>query len=59
MRRAYYVVRGISYACGIAAVLMVLSGWRPDIGYLLLLTMFVLFCVSYVMYALLRRGRQK
>ncbi len=57
MTRAYLVIRVISYVLGIAAVVMILGNWRPDIGYLLLLLMFVLFACSYVLYALIRRGR--
>lgn len=64
MRKAYYIIRGISYTCGVAAVLLILwggqgqSGYGSEIvqvGYLLLLLMFLLFCVSYVLYAFLRR----
>lgn len=64
MRKAYYLIRGISYVCGIAAVLLILWGGRGDsgyateigqIGYALLAIMFALFCVSYVLFALMRR----
>lgn len=64
MRRAYYLIRGISYVCGVSALLLIMWGGRGEsgyarelaqVGYLLLLVMFVLFCVSYVLYALIRR----
>ncbi len=64
MRKAYNLVRGVGYVCGITAVLMIMWGGRGDpgsgpgmaqIGYLLLVVMFVLFSVSYVLYAMMRR----
>ncbi len=66
MKRAYSLIRGVGYACGIAAVLLILGSGRGEgdasrlmeqIGYLLLLVMFVFFAASYVLYALIRGGR--
>lgn len=62
MRRAYFIVRMTSYACGVLAVLFILAGneagrtaWMSQAGYMLLLTMFVLFGASYVIYACIKR----
>lgn len=64
MRRVYYLIRGIGYVCGIAAVLLILWGGRGEaaygrelsqIGYVLLLVMFLLFCASYVLFAAMRK----
>ncbi len=62
MRRAYFIVRMTSYGCGLLAVLLIVAGseagrtaWMVQTGYLLLLAMFLLFGVSYVLYALIKR----
>ncbi len=64
MQRAYTWVRLVSYGCGLLAVLLILGGneagrsaWAVQAGYMLLLTMFVLFGASYVLYALIQRRR--
>lgn len=64
MRKLYTIVRMISYACGLAALILILYGrpaevneshWATQAGYMLLLIMFSLFCVSYVIYGIMRR----
>lgn len=64
MRRIYYLLRGIAYTCGVAAVLMILWGRRSDAGFapellqagvLLMVLTFVLFTISYLLFALLQR----
>ncbi len=64
MRKLYIIVRAISYVCGLAALILILYGrpaevnephWATQAGYMLLLVMFSLFCVSYVLYAIMRR----
>jgi hypothetical protein len=64
MRRLYYIIRGISYACGIAALFLIMlgrgsAGEYADTmimaGYILVTVMFALFCSSYILFLLIRK----
>ena len=60
MQKCYFWIRAVAYVCGLAAVLLIIAGGQRDttltqIGYSLLVIMFVLFCLSYVLYAMIRR----
>ncbi len=66
MKKAYTIIRGLSYACGISALLLILlsrggTGEHTEtillIGYTLVAAMFLLFCVSYVLFILMRQRR--
>lgn len=64
MRRLYYIIRGISYACGIAALFLIMLGRGSSgdyaekmimAGYILVTVMFALFCASYLLFILIRK----
>jgi hypothetical protein len=61
IRRLYSSVRWVAYGCGLVALLLIMVGnrgaasWMLQAGYLLLILMFVLFSISYVLFAMLRR----
>jgi hypothetical protein len=61
LRKIYSGVRWTAYGCGLAGVLLITLGnqgggdWSLRVGYLLLVGMFILFSISYVLFALLRR----
>lgn len=62
MRRIHTAIRVVSYALGLAALLLIMVArtangpvWLGQLGYWLLLGMFGLFCVSYVLFAIRRR----
>ena len=68
MRRLYYLIRGVAYTCGVAAVMLILWGRRTDLafapellqtGILLMIVTMVLFGVSYVLFGILRRRKTK
>ncbi len=56
MKKAYIAVRLISYVCGLIGVVLVIQGdaEAQQVGYMLVLLMFLLFCASYVLYALIK-----
>jgi ABC-type Na+ efflux pump permease subunit len=61
IRKLYSSVRWVAYGCGLIALLLITAGnrgaadWTLQAGYLLLIVMFVLFSISYVLFAMLRR----
>jgi len=61
IRRFYSGVRWVAYGCGLVALILITLGnrgapaWTLQAGYLLLIVMFVLFSISYVLFAMLRR----
>lgn len=62
IRKVHFIIRLISYACGLSALLFIMMArtetgpaWLGQVGYWLLLAMFGLFCVSYVLFAIGRR----
>jgi|GEM_PF-3103087 len=63
---AYYILRGIGYTLGVASVLIVLwsrqsesaySGELQIVGYSLVVVSLLIFCASYVMYAMMARQK--
>ena len=64
MRNIYSWIRITGYGCGALAALLILwgrhsagdyGGRMVGLGFGLLVTMFILFCCSYVVFALIRR----